>query len=60
MKIEANKGYVFVSADKKAVFGSFIYLGKYSKAEDFIQMKEEEAIKLKEQLMEEIPHEKNV
>lgn len=58
--IQANKGYVFVSTDKKAVYGSIIYLGKYSKESDFIQMKEEEASKLKEQLMEELNHEKNV
>jgi len=48
--IQANKGYVFVSTDKKAVYGSIIYLGKYSKESDFIQIKEREAEALKEQI----------
>lgn len=46
--IIADEGYVFVTVADNYVCGSTIYLGKYSKKSDFVQIKKEEAEKLKQ------------
>lgn len=46
--ITANEGYVFVTVADNYVCGSIVYLGRYSKKSDFVQVKQEEAEKLKQ------------
>lgn len=49
-KIKANEGYVFSLKDRSAVYGSILYLGKYDSEDNYIQLTEEEASVLKEEI----------
>lgn len=44
--IKAREGYVFATKDKKQIFGNVIYLGKYDKADNYIEITIEEAQEL--------------
>ena len=50
--IKAKEGYVFTKRDKSEVYDTVIYLGKYDRADNYIQITKDEAIQIEKQIEE--------
>lgn len=51
--LTSEKGYVFAKADKTAVYGHNLYLSSIDSKDNYVQISEKEAEKLKKKLEEE-------